>query len=169
MSPSFGVTRMEPHVLGMENMAQGLVRGSEHRHPQVSLRSMAEASSGGKHAHTPGQCQLGYSHALKAKNHTSGNQDLDFISVLAPPLTSSVPLAKSLLSESQFLRAPHKSGMLEQTNASFQCGAFLSLCGRRPGDLGCGGGEGSGQCAPSLFPQGLAVPPRHRHTRSGCQ
>lgn len=119
---------------------------------------MAEAS-GGKRTHIPGLCLLGCSHALKAKNHTSGNRDLHFISVLAQPLRNSVPLGKSLLSESQFLRAHRKGGMLEQTNASFQCGAFLSLCGRRPGDLGCGGGEEVGNVLPLCLHRGLQGPP----------
>lgn len=55
--------------------------------------------------------------------------------------------------------------MTEPANASFQCGAFLSLCGRRPGGLGCGWGDRGGCFAASLSPQRrLRGPPQ-----SGCQ
>lgn len=99
---------------------------------------MAEAS-GDTHARMPGMCWLGCSVALEAKAYFwEWKLDLDFISGLALSVTSCVLLAKSLLSEPQFLQMYRESGKLEQASASFQCVAFLTFCERRPGGLGYG-------------------------------
>lgn len=100
---------------------------------------------------------------LRRQKHSSGGEDLDSISGLAPPLTSCVSLAKSLLSEPQFPQVYRKRGVLEQTNASFQCRAFLSFWGKRPGGLGCGGGDRVDVMLPLCLPRGARrAPPRVR-------
>jgi hypothetical protein len=104
-------------------MGRGLVRHSEHSRMDPCL---------GQQGH---MCSWAVCASCGVLTSSPGNEDWAFISGLRLP--GWVPLAKSLPSEPQFLQASRKSAVPEPCQASLE---FLSLGGRGPGGLRCGGG-----------------------------